>query len=998
MRLHSVLSRAALAALFAALVLLSPRFLAAQTSTGSVRGYVKDSSGTALSGADLEAKNVANGVSRTTQSGSDGAYTFLGLVPGTYDITVRDIGHAPQLRRIAVAVGATMNVSFTLGAGAAVEVQAVTVTAAAVETRTSEIATNVTPQQVQALPTPSRNFLDLAALAPGVSVTPDFVNLGANGTTPRTFSAGAQGPGEVNVFIDGASLKNDLTGGGASGVAGQDASRGNPFPRNAIQEYRVLTQNFKAEYQNASSAIISATTKSGGNVWSGGAFLNYEDRDFVTLDSISLANQVTKPDYSRYLLGLNAGGPLIKDKLFFFGSYEGNVQNRANVINFTLPAPGTFDSLDAKNLGQYNGAFASPFRETLIFGKLNYNVGTHSAAELSLNDRHETDVRDFGGTTAFDVANNYRNNELTGILKYNYFTGPWLNEASATYENFERNPSPATPGLPNQLFRRTTNFSGGDIGSNQSLQDFKQKGFTLRDNLTYTGFHAAGDHVIKGGVSASFLSFDIDKANNETPQFQYGDTISKGDCNCAADTNVYAYRVPFQVQLQVGNPLVSTNNTQLGAFLQDDWSPSSRLTLNLGVRWDYETNMMDNKYKTPQDVRDTIGRYDADTNFLLTPVDTARYFTNGTQRHPFGKAFQPRLGFSYALDDENKTTLFGGWGLYYDRTYFDIAVDEQLKLTRPNYTIFFADSGVAPVNNQVAWNDNYLNRRAALDSLVTAGAASGQALHEVWLIPNDLKMPHSTQWNLGLRHLFGDVLVSAAYVGVRGYDGVVGNWYNIKWNNFGTPTSNCCDFKGNAHGISNVIVFTNNVKTWYDAVQIQITRPYRKVGDRGWGAGLSYTNGKRSVQGNDNPDDELAFPQSVFIPKHPTNDERSRIVANWIVDLPSLANIQFSGLVTLGSGPHYDIGGRFSPNSWVPGGFTPPRHGFILPADFWAYRDVDIRLSRDFAQVWRGTTSVTLDVFNVFNFQNFTYFSGNPTPTGLLSDGRRMSLGVGYNF
>src|SRR2546426_947892 len=134
------------------------------------------------------------------------------------------------------------------------------VAAAGVEAQTSEVATSVTPQQMRALPSASHNFLDLAALAPGVTVAPDFANLGvANaGVTDKAFSYGGQGPGQVNVFIDGASLKNDLTGGESGihgGTFGQDASRGNPFPRDAVQEYRVITQNFKAEYQQSSGAI-----------------------------------------------------------------------------------------------------------------------------------------------------------------------------------------------------------------------------------------------------------------------------------------------------------------------------------------------------------------------------------------------------------------------------------------------------------------------------------------------------------------------------------------------------------------------------------------------------------------------------------------------------------------------------------------------------------------------------------------------------------------------
>src|SRR5256886_8382016 len=305
--------------------------LNAQTTTGTVRGYVKDQNGAAVSGADLQAQNIGTGVQRTTTTRADGGYILPGLVPGTYDLVARSIGHSPQRRRLVVQIGATLLADFTLQAGA-VELQAVTVEGAttALELRTSEVATNISQQQVQNLPTPSRNFLDLAALAPGVIVSPDRTDL-----RPRNFTAGAPRAGEVNVFIDGASLKNDLTGGEGpnSGIAGQDNSRGNPFPRTAIQEYRSIKQNVKAEYQRASSAIITATTRSGGNTWTGNAFTYYQNKSLVALDSFSLGSP--KPDYSRYQVGVSAGGPLIRDRLRFFGSYEGNYQNRSNNINIT---------------------------------------------------------------------------------------------------------------------------------------------------------------------------------------------------------------------------------------------------------------------------------------------------------------------------------------------------------------------------------------------------------------------------------------------------------------------------------------------------------------------------------------------------------------------------------------------------------------------------------------------------------------------------------------
>src|SRR5438093_7782664 len=409
----------------------------AQTSTGSIRGYVTDSSGTPIEGARVAAVSVLTGAERDVETQAKGFYALLGLVPGEYDVTVRQIGMAPQKVRVRVQIGEVATLDLKLAA-TALQLEAVTVAAAAgVETRTSEVATNVTQKQIEALPTASRNFLDLAALAPGVTASEDRIN----GVGFRTFQGGGASPNQSNVYVDGTSLKNDLT---AGGVSGQDASRGNPFPRNAIQEYRVITQNFKAEYQNASSAIITATTKSGGSVWSGDAFVTYENKDLVALDSITIATMakdtnVKKPDYTRYLLGGSVGGPLIRDKLFFFGSYEGNYQNRANIVNITPPPTGTFDSLDAVGLKNFNGNITSPFRETLLFGKLTYNKGSHSTAELSVSNRHETDVRDFGGGIAFQSAINYRNNMLTSVLKYNYFSGAWLDEASVTYTNFKRN-------------------------------------------------------------------------------------------------------------------------------------------------------------------------------------------------------------------------------------------------------------------------------------------------------------------------------------------------------------------------------------------------------------------------------------------------------------------------------------------------------------------------------------------------------------------------------
>jgi len=959
-----------------------PLSVSAQTTTGTVRGYIKDQNAAAVPDAEIQVTNTATGVPRSTSSRADGSYVLPGLVPATYDLAVRKIGFAPQRRQIIVQIGATQQVDVSLQAGA-VELQAVTVEATPqVEIHTSEVATNVTPQQVQQLPTPSRNFLDLAALAPGVTLPPDRID-----QTSRNFTSGAQGPNDVNVFVDGASLKNDLTGGG---IAGQDASRGNPFPRNAIQEYRVITQNFKAEYQKSSSAIITATTRSGGNEWHGNVLVGYQDKGLVALDTFQAANSsFKKPDYKRYLTALSFGGPLIRNRMHLFASYEGNYQDRnSTVIMPTVPAG--FPALDTVNLSRYNGSFGSPFRETLLFGKVDYAVSPTSSAELSFNNRHETDVRDFGGNTSFPTATNYRNDVGVGLLKYNMFKGPWLNESQVTYQRFRRNPSPDTPGIVNRVFERAG--GGAQIGSNLTIQDFIQRRIGLRNDLTYTGWHAGGDHVLKGGATIDFMRYTVDKRNRDTPQFVYSDTINRGGIE------VFKYANPYKLIVQSGAPGLTTNNTQVGAYIQDDWSPNSRFTMNLGVRWDFESHMLNYDYVTPRATRDTIHAY---YNTLLVPIDTLKYYTDGTQRKKFYGAFQPRLGFSYSLDAENKTTLFGGWGIFYDRSIFDISVDEKLKIARPEYTVNFAPPGGPVKPGEVAWSNTYLTTdRSIIDPLVTTSPAAG---HEVWLVANDTKAPHSNQWNVGVRRLFGSVLVSAAYVGSRGYDNLVFNFANLGL----TTNGGCCTGGGFGHGISNILYNVPSGKTWYDALQLQINRPYQRKTNLGWGAGLSFTYGTRQVEGVDFPDDEIAFTQDtvVGLRKHPVNDEKSRLVGNWIVDLPFASGVQFSGILTLGSGHLYDIGGRFDLGNFDRGGFDPPKSAFIL-GNFWRYRNVDLRLRKDFPSFSGKTVGVTLDLFNAFNFNNYGGYNlptnrSDPNfgkPNGVLSDPRRLQLGAEVNF
>jgi hypothetical protein len=355
------------------------------------------------------------------------------------------------------------------------------------------------------------------------------VSTDSSGRLPRADSRHRQ------PFIDGTSYKNELTQGGISARRQPRQS----VPRNAVQEYRVISQNFKAEYQNATSAVITAQTKSGGNVWSGQVCMRSKQVDGST-DSFQKA-QGAKARLQRNLAALSIGGPIIKDKLHFFGSYEGNYQNRANLVNIgTIPAG--FPALDTVNLPQYNGSFSSPFRETLWFGKLNADISNNQSAELSFNNRDETDVRDFGGNTTNAAAVNFHNKNTVFQLKHSYFTGPWLNEAKIDFSRFNRGFGPNQVGDPRRLY--TVNGTDYVIGAASSIQEYVQKRIGFRDDVTFTGFQLAGEHVFKAGLSFNHDTYDIDKRNDFVPQFHYTQTANTGNGN-----QNYNFQVPFELRL-----------------------------------------------------------------------------------------------------------------------------------------------------------------------------------------------------------------------------------------------------------------------------------------------------------------------------------------------------------------------------------------------------------------------------------------------------------------
>jgi hypothetical protein len=966
----------------AAVAFLPAARASAQTNTGSIRGYVRGADGQPVPDAQVTAVDSSTSVTRNTLTNAQGFYSLNALRPATYTVSARRIGFQPITKRIVVQVGQVLSSDFALTAGAQ-QLAEVTVTGAgaATETRSSEAATNVSQAQINQLPTPSRNFLDLAQLAPGVVVTPDRID-----ATGKTFSAGALPAEQVNVFIDGASYKNDIITGG---VAGQDASRGNPFPRNAVQEFRIITNNYKAEYQKASSAIITAVTKSGGNTWEGSAFLDYQNKGLTTIDTFTAVTKgatpgFKKPDYSRYLFGGSAGGPLIKDKLFFFGSYEGNFQNRLGTVKLSGD-PATYPSA----IGGFDvSSHQAPFRENMGFAKLTYNMSDNQLLEVSGNLRRENDTRDFGGQFSgpdqtFSRADDQKSNVYNGTAKYTYTGKNWTNEAMAGYQWYQWNTNPLNYNDVALQYDGIGNFGGGT-----TFQNLIQKRLSLRNDFTYTGWNWAGSHVLKIGVNDDFDKYNMDKSLNGNPNFEF--SSSNG------------YTTPVQAFFGIGNGVIAQNNNEFGAYAQDDWSPTSRLTLNIGVRWDVETGMYNRNFVTPQAIRDSISQF---INQFYIPVDPNRYFSNGSDRKLFLGAVQPRFGFSYALDQNARTTVFGSAGIFYDRLNFNATLDETFRRQYQQYTFQFQqNAGDTLTPGKIPWNPSYMSR-AGLEGLIASGHAPPQ---EVYLVPNDLRPPNSRQWSLGIRHDFGQFNGSVSYNGSRGYNGYSYEWGNVTYD----PVRNDCCISFNIPAYSNILVGNNDVHSWYKAMFLKLDRPYQRseLSKWGWGAGVAYTLSKAETEGGD----LFSFPQVTVgaNARHPTgNDQRHRIVANFITDIPYLWGIQFSGLLDLGSGLPYNR------VEFVPLGAPGNQQVFLGQARTPWQKDVDFRFSKSFLNLAGNDVAVTASIFNVFNTQNLGCFDGTvakpadtpvvgetiPNPTYgrancVVTDGRRVQFGATYSF
>lgn len=955
-----------IALLATSLLASTPAF--AQLTTATIRGNVTASAAPAP-GVTVTARNIATGATTSTVARGDGGYVLTGLRPGTYDISFGAQGAAAVTRRVSISVGqaATLDVDTAAPPAPTVEAPApaagggqeilVTGTRLA-ETRTSEIGTNVSQEQIENLPQNNRNFLNFAALAPGIRVLQtDFRQTFGGGGVGVNSDGDSFGGPQVNVFIDGVSLRSNVNQGG---IVGQDVSRGNPFSQLAVAEFRVLTSNFKAEYEDAGTAIITAITRSGTNDFHGEIFGTYQDDSLIARDAIQRRDDLDEPSLKRYQFGAALGGPIVRDRLFFFGSYEANIQDRANNV-----VPGGTPEQQALlpfDVNQFRGSFASPFREHLGFGKLTWQIADNQLLELSGSVRTETDLRDFGGQAAREHGTAVDNDVYTGRLTYNYTGDSILNEASIDYLNSDLQFGADTSAGFGQ------NYVGIlQIGGRADFQTVRQRGLTFRDNLSLTDLDWHGRHLVKMGVKLSFQHYAVGGSGpNANPQFDFENDPSRG----------LDYSFASTVRFGGGNPNVSANTTQIGLFLQDDWEVNEHLTFNIGLRWDADTNSRNNDFVTPASAVEALQALAQDPR-LPTFFDINDYISDGHRKADLNN-FAPRIGFSYDIHGDQRTVIFGGFGRYYDRTLFRSAAEETLLSQYRSGTLFFSRDGL-PRNGQptIVWQDSYLTPegfQALLNSLATDPTAPGTT--ELRAIPNDLKTPYTDQFSIGIRQRFGPIRTSLSYSYILGRDQI---GYAPLNRTAEVNSSGFYDVIPLINGYSNVVAAFNTRRTRYHALYLSIDKPYTERS--GWGFGIAYTFAHSRERGYSFNFDFPNISTDPFVPN--AGDERHRLVANGIVDLPW--RFKLSGLLTWSSGLPFNV--IDASEGFQPGNL---RIGYFnhLPSIF----QLDLRLQRSF-RLFNGPELVlSAEVFNLTNHANYGGADGFIPPEGNPNFGRPNSI------
>ena len=733
---------AACGVLLAALLVL-PATASAQTA--ELRGSVADTTGSALPGVTVTIVNSATGVERVFVTDAQGAFRAPALQPGPYTVESTLTGFGTDTKKVVLTVGQVADVKVSLSVGAIQEsVQVVGRSAVEIETTKSDLSAVVNQEQLSELPVLNRGFVGLAQLLPGggPARTADGrfgISTSFGGTNVRSM---------YSMQIDGGIMDHPIYGFAIVNVS-----------QDAVQEFRVLRNQFDAEFSRAGTAVVNVVTRSGTNELAGR--LSYFGRD----DSLNAKNAFarSKPQFDAARFSVAAGGPLVRNKAFLFGTLEYNRQNAVRII--ALPAANPFAN-------QFNGVYDNGTRAKLGQAKVDYTASQrHSFTTRYLYDNDDIiESYELAENTALDFS------DLS--TSWNWTLGAsTLNSVVVQYMDQDTQRFQTT--ADTQVLRPSFNS-----GRSPNLpQGFPRKRMTLND----TFFWSTGRHSTKFGVRMAMenLDYNADYFGAGVWQFNTDRPFAAAD------------RTTWPTRFTIGSGPATRNykNTEWGFFAQDDVRLGN-VTLNLGLRYDFDSNL-----RSPELIANLLANPQFRGLENLVTADRGNDLNN----------IQPRVGFAWNARGDGRTVVRGGYGLYSgrNRPWFNIrgdVVSNQFtaEVSDPNLLQFYPNQTAA------------LGGRTLEDYIRTAG---GRALY---LPGDDLSLPYVVSATLGIAKMLpGDTSLEIDLIHQEQKDLQTGRDANLPARGpIATTPRPYPQF-------SSVTLINSLTRSNYDALQAQLRRRFR---------------------------------------------------------------------------------------------------------------------------------------------------------------------------
>ena len=892
----------------------SGNVFAQATASGTIQGTVTDTTGAVVSGAQVVAKSKATDSTRTGTTSDTGYYRFELLPIGTYTVTVSKTGFASVAETIEILIGQTATVNVELKTGSVSEIIEVTSETLLVDQLKTSVSQSITPSEVEQLPMIGRDVANLAYLAPGVKAADSY-----DPTKNRyaILSVNGQDGRNVNVTVNGVDNKDNTVGGPVM-----------QLPLEAVQEFVISTQRFSAANGRSQGAAINMITKSGSNQWHGSAFGIFRDQALNSLnyfEKTANGGSGNKSPYSRQVFGGSLGAPIIKDKLFGFFALE---RQREHTSLTESPTAYT-ELLLAKPIGaQPAQVIATPFYEWRYNGRLDYRFNDKETAYISYSSQQNNGNNDqsdgFGDLTGGNFTKNHlqvANATLNSVL-----SSSLVNSFTFGYQ-FWNNVIDSTQKVPYVTFNNISEWFG--TNANVPQQSYQRK-FQFRDDVTKTirrhALNFGVDYIFNpklGGFFESNSTLEVDFADDPS-------VILSHPMTCGPNKNQDCYPNGFATPGAVTSMSASSGNPyfdmpggtkQVGLYFQDDWKINRRLTVNLGLRWDKDYNLVGanaiTKSRTYQELL-AIG-----SPYAALPHDDS-------------KNFSPRIGFAYDLTGKGTHILRGGFGLYYGNIFQNIPL---FMIQQANPTIYQGVFSLATPTEVVPGTNIQLgNWRYGVDPFPTIPPPSTQLTDGATgrLMDPKYRNPVTEEFNLGYQWaLFKNSVFEAEYVHTLGlHENKTININplvpvdNMTTNPPSTSTYRPLSAAFAAAGVpvlGRVMDEQSINRSRYDGFNFSyrqrmthhfsINANYTLSWSRGWAAGTSSTSGFRNYPHDPvNPWNPLDF---GYTPQ----DERHHITFSGIWELPW--GFQVSPILQFGTARPYDLTSSYDVLSRGTGYFRP---------------------------------------------------------------------------